>query len=169
MNQDCIPYKESFGYSKYKIVICSGFLNPVHSGHIDYLESAKKLGDRLIVIVNSDHQVKIKGSVPFMNEKERLRIVQALKPVDQAILSIDKDGTVCETLSSLHTLFLQDIMHNDFELIFANGGDRKLGNTPEEEFCKKVGIKTVYSIGGDKTQSSSEILKKVKNELYIQS
>ena len=61
-----------------RIVICSGFMNPIHTGHIDYMESAKALGNYLIVIVNNDEQVKLKGSTPFMSESDRLRIVESM-------------------------------------------------------------------------------------------
>ena len=80
------------------IVIVSGYFNPIHSGHIDYLQSAKKHGDLLFVIVNNDNQVKVKGSVPFMDEEERVSIVQNIKGVNSAIVSIDTDGSVCKTL-----------------------------------------------------------------------
>ena len=80
-----------------KLVIISGYFNPLHAGHLDYIEAAKSLGDKLWIIINSDNQVKIKGSVPFQNEYDRLRIVRCLKPVDNAILSIDKDATVINT------------------------------------------------------------------------
>ena len=41
-----------------RVVVVSGYFNPIHSGHLDYLEEAKKLGDYLVVIVNSDNQVQ---------------------------------------------------------------------------------------------------------------
>ena len=65
-----------------KIVVISGYFNPIHSGHLDYIQEAKKLGDFLVVIVNNDDQVKIKGSIPFMDEEERARIVSSIKGVD---------------------------------------------------------------------------------------
>ena len=67
-----------------KYVVISGYFNPIHCGHLDYIESAKKLGDFLIVFVNNDNQVELKGSVPFMNEEERSRIVSKIKDVDYA-------------------------------------------------------------------------------------
>lgn len=75
-----------------RVVVVSGYFNPIHSGHIDYLESAKERGDYLIVIVNNDHQVSLKGSDPFMDENERLRIVKSLRCVDKAVISIDEDA-----------------------------------------------------------------------------
>jgi cytidyltransferase-like protein len=61
-----------------RVVIISGYFNPLHVGHLDYIESAKKLGDSLIVIVNNEAQVELKGSVPFMTEEDRLRIVKIM-------------------------------------------------------------------------------------------
>lgn len=134
------------------VVAISGYFNPLHVGHLDYLREASKLGSRLIVIVNNDKQVKLKGSVPFMNEGDRIRIVSSLKWVDEVILAVDKDGSVCETLKRLR-------IKPD---IFCNGGDRKRGNTPEEKLCKELGIETVYGVGGEKVQSSSDLIKNLK-------
>ena len=141
-----------------RIVIVSGYFNPIHVGHLDYLQEAKKLGDVLIVIVNNDHQVKIKGSTPFMSLKDRLRIVQALECVSQAVPSVDEDSSVAETLNILHTKYS---LYWDFDrMIFANGGDRKSDNVPEYELCQERDIKMEFNVGGGKTQSSSTLLEK---------
>jgi D-beta-D-heptose 7-phosphate kinase/D-beta-D-heptose 1-phosphate adenosyltransferase len=143
-----------------RVVVVSGYFNPIHSGHLDYLESAKKLGDYLIVIVNNDQQVLLKGSDPFMDEAERLRIVRALRCVDRAVVAIDEDGTVCE---SIRREFYR--LHNDpfvQGVSFANGGDRKEGGVPEDLLEKELGIKMIYSVGGGKTQSSSNLIHKSK-------
>ena len=81
-----------------KIVATSGYFDPLHVGHLECLEMAKKLGDKLIVIVNSDLQAQLKKGKSFMNEQDRLKIVSALKCVDEVFLSIDKDKTQCESL-----------------------------------------------------------------------
>ena len=143
-----------------KLVIISGYFNPLHTGHLDYIEAAKSLGDKLWVIINSDNQVRIKGSTPFQNESDRLRIVGCLKPVDNAILSMDKDATVTNTLRTISAMFSQE----GHEIIFANGGDRLEGNTPEEIFCRENGIQTIYGIGGGKVQSSSNLIDKASNK-----
>ena len=83
-----------------RVVVISGYFNPLHVGHLDYIYEAKKLGEKLLVIVNNDEQVKIKGSVPFMNEHDRMRIVESITPVSGAILSIDNDSSVVRTLKS---------------------------------------------------------------------
>ena len=139
-----------------RVVICSGYVNPLHSGHVKYLEEARLLGDRLVMIVNSDKQVEIKGSTPFMNQDERLKIVQALRCVDLAVISKSKDGTVCSDVA------LINLLKNEGDtLVFAKGGDRIKGNVPEEEICEKLGIEIVYGVGGEKIISSSELLEKV--------
>ena len=142
-----------------RIVVVSGYFNPLHVGHLDYLESAKKLGDFLIVIVNNDDQVKIKGSTPFMSLEDRIRIVKSLDCVSQAIPSVDEDSSVVQTLNILHTKYS---LEWDFdEMIFANGGDRKADDIPEYELWEKRGIKMAFNVGGGKTQSSSILLNKV--------
>ena len=146
-----------------KTIVISGYFNPLHTGHLDYIDEAKSLGDILIVIVNNDAQVKIKGSQPFLNQGDRLRIVSSLKNVDLAIVAIDRDATV---VASLRELWKRNqsqpnlglAVDVDNHMVFANGGDRKQGNTPEEDFCRSVGIETAYNVGGEKTQSSSRIL-----------
>lgn len=152
----------------YKIVICSGYYNPVHVGHLDNFYEAAKLGNKLIVIVNNDDQVNIKGSIPFMDENQRLRIISSLKPVDEAILSIDQDGTVVETLKLIYNKYnfaRGYCVKSKVEIIFAKGGDRVLGNTPEELFCKRVGIQTVYGVGGGKSESSSSLISNARNKI----
>jgi D-beta-D-heptose 7-phosphate kinase/D-beta-D-heptose 1-phosphate adenosyltransferase len=142
-----------------RVVIVSGYFNPLHTGHLDYLESASKLGNYLVVIVNNDHQVKIKGSAPFMSLEDRLRIVGALACVGRAVASIDDDGSVVKTLRTLHESY--SLERNLFSITFANGGDRKLDNIPEYSLCEELGICTAFNTGGKKTQSSSDIINKV--------
>jgi cytidyltransferase-like protein len=136
--------------------IISGYFNPIHTGHLDYIESAQFRCHHLIVIVNSDEQVKLKGSIPFMNQDDRARIVRALKGVNEVHISIDTDGSVVESIKAI----FNDWSNRKFETTFSfmNGGDRKIGNTPEEQYCKEVGIDTLYNVGGQKTQSSSELI-----------
>src|SRR3989339_1326835 len=131
------------------VVAVSGYFNPIHVGHLKLFKEAKSLGDYLVVIINNDHQVGLKGSVPFLPEADRVEIVGAIKWVDEAFLSIDQDRTVCESL--------RKIKPN----IFANGGDRNQGNIPEDVVCKELNIKMVDNTGGSKLRSSSILLKNV--------
>jgi len=133
-----------------RVVAISGYFNPIHSGHIDYINSAKSLGDFLVVIVNNDNQVKLKGSTPFQDENERVKI---------AFLSADNDSTVCNSLRLIFSKYRNDPFFED--MIFCNGGDRREGGVPEDILTDELGIRMVYNVGGEKIQSSSELLKKV--------
>lgn len=136
-----------------KAVIVSGYFNPIHKGHLEYFNNAKALGDVLFVIVNSDLQRSLKGSKEFQLEEERMMIVSNIKAVDKAILSIDKDRTVCATLEKIANDF-----GYEYELVFANGGDQNNDTILERPICDSAGIKLVDGLG-DKIQSSSWLLK----------
>lgn len=146
-----------------KIVIASLYANPIHSGHIDYLIGASKVGDYLVVIVNNDNQVKVKGSVPFMDEQQRCKIVQNIKGVDLAVIASDQDGTVINSIRTLHNLGKTE--YPDCAMIFAKGGDRTLENIPEAKVCEELGIEMVFGVGGEKTESSSSLIKEVVEKL----
>lgn len=137
---------------KKKGIIVSGYFNPLHKGHIDYFNKAKKLCDELFVIVNSDHQRELKGSKAFQDEQERLIIVSNIKAVDKAILSIDQDRTVCDSIRKLAEQY-----HAYYKLAFANGGDQNNNTIPETPVCKELGIALIEGLG-DKIQSSSWLL-----------
>jgi len=133
---------------KKKITVAvSGYFNPMHVGHLEMMEKAKKLGDRLVVIVNNDYQVKLKGRVPFLNQKDRMKIVSAIKWVDKVFLSIDRDSSVSKSLAKVKPD------------IFAKGGDRKHGNIPtsETDICRKLNIRRVDGLG-KKIRSSSVLI-----------
>ena len=139
---------------KPKVIIVSGYFNPLHKGHLELFEKAKSAGDKLWVIVNSDLQRELKGSKEFMDENERLIIVTAIKYVNKALISIDKDKTQQATLAHL-----ADKYGADFELYFANGGDQNNESIPEVPVCREKGIGLLEGLG-DKIQSSSWLLKK---------
>ena len=139
---------------KKKAVIVSGYFNPIHKGHLEYFNNAKAMGDELFVIVNNDHQRALKGSKEFQGEKERMIIVSNIKAVDQAILSVDEDRTVCATLEKIANEY-----GHDYDLAFANGGDQNNDTIPERPICEKMDIALIDGLG-DKMQSSSWLLKK---------
>ena len=141
---------------KPKAIIVSGYFNPLHKGHLELFQKAKAFGDLLWVIVNSDLQRELKGSKEFMLEDERLIIVRAIGIVDKALVSIDKDKTQCATLVDL-----ADKFSSDYKLYFANGGDQNNDSIPEISVCKEKGIGLLEGLG-DKIQSSSWLLKKLK-------
>ena len=127
-----------------KVVAISGYFDPIHVGHLEYINMAKKLGDKLIVIVNNNYQCELKKGKPFMDEKDRVTIVSSIKNVDEVFLSIDEDKTVCATLQKIKPD------------IFANGGDRKNYEIPESVICKKYDIKIIDGLG-EKIRSSSDL------------
>ena len=145
-----------------RVGIISGYFNPIHTGHLDYIEGAKQRCDLLYVIVNSDRQVDIKGSKQFMDEGSRLRIVRSLTYVNKAMISIDEDSTVCRSIKAIHKQYCDDPFLTD--IFFMNGGDRSQGTVPETEVCEELDIKMIYNVGGIKTESSSTLLQKVANE-----
>ena len=134
-----------------KKVCISGYFDPLHVGHLEYINKAKELGDYLVVIVNNNPQCKLKKGKFFMDEKDRVEIVKNLKSVDEVFLSIDKDKTVSKSLEKLKPS------------VFANGGDRKNYEIPESKICNLYGIKIIDGLG-DKIRSSSDLtgIKEIK-------
>lgn len=125
-------------------VAVSGYFDPIHVGHLEFLELAKKLGDHLTVIINNNLQAELKKGSTFMDEKDRMEIVAALRCVDEVFLSIDTDKSVCKSLEHIKPD------------IFANGGDRSLDEIPETAVMKKYNIKMVDGLGS-KIRSSSDL------------
>ena len=134
-------------------VLVSGGFDPVHIGHLRMFEEAKKLGTRLIVILNNDNFLMQKKGFIFMKGEERKEIIEGFSVVDEVFISIDEDLTVC---SSIKYLSDREKVH-----IFANGGDRRnQEDIPEFSVCEEQGIEMVFDVGGGKIQSSSELVKK---------
>ena len=135
---------------KVKIAV-SGYFDPIHVGHLEYLKMAKSLGDILVVIVNNNQQCVLKRGKFFMDENDRLEIVKAIKYVDEVVLSVDRDKTVCKSLELIRPN------------IFANGGDRSTDEVPETSVCKKYKIEMVDGLG-EKIRSSSSLtgIKEIK-------
>mgnify|MGYP003646307777 FL=1 len=144
-----------------RVVVISGFFNPIHCGHIDYIRAAASLGDKLVVIVNNDEQVRLKGTVPFMSEEDRLKIVSNIKGVNSAVISVDKDGTVCESVRAEYHRHYNDYFFTS--MVFANGGDRKEGGIPESVLEGEIGVGMIYNVGGEKTESSSGLISRAKD------
>lgn len=143
-----------------KIVLATGGFDPLHSGHIEFFKEARKLGNKLIVGINSDKWLENKKSKAFMNFEERSNIVNNLQMVDEVISFDDTDGTAC------HAIYKMLSKRNEDEtIIFVNGGDRINGNTPEYNMYKNTyGLEFVWGVGGnDKKNSSSWILEEWKS------
>ena len=157
-----------------KLSVVSGGFDPLHIGHLELLERSAAIADKLFVIVNTDEFLANKKGKPFMPLRERMMIVQALKPVNLTIKSIDEDHTVCASLKFVnemyrnkfvsgdsYSFFVNEMYRNKFDkIMFCNGGDRTDGtNTPEHKLCEELGIESVYGLG-DKVQSSSWLIEK---------
>jgi len=129
-------------------VCVSGYFDPIHVGHIEYFKLSKKIGDKLMVIVNNDLQAEQKKGKSFMPLKERIKIIEELRCVDFVVGSIDKDRTVCKTLESIEP-------KPDY---FCNGGDQNNNTIPETDVCLQRGIELRDGFG-EKIQSSSWLIK----------
>lgn len=136
-----------------KRVIVSGFFNPLHGGHLDLIEAAKATGDYLIVIVNNDAQQLMKKGKIILEQDNRLRLINALRDVDEAFIAIDDDGSVVMSLEKIALQYPND------ELIFANGGDRDSEKAiPEGDVCRRYSIAMEFGVGGtEKADSSTRI------------
>lgn len=133
------------------VVVVSGGWDPLHVGHVRLFQRARKLGDKLIVIINNDNWLKKKKGFVFMSQDERKELIKALTDVDEVVLtshkSNPKDMSVCIELRKVHPD------------IFANGGDRIKKNIPEVAVCDAIECKMVFNVGsGGKIQSSSWLL-----------
>lgn len=131
------------------IVAVSGGFDPLHSGHVQYIQAAAEFGDVHVYLNTDDWLMRKKGFV-FMPLKGRAEVLWAIKGVTLVIPADDEDGTVWKTIQQ---------MKPDF---FAKGGDRGPDNTPEAEICSELGIDVLYGVGGDKVESSSDLVKRAR-------
>lgn len=141
-----------------RIVMISGGFDPIHIGHIRYMKEAKKLGDKLIVVINNDNWLKLKKGSSFMPEEERKEIIEAIEAVDKVVISQHskntKDMSVCQEIIKVKPS------------IFANGGDRFADNIPEFKLCNELGIKMAFNVGkGGKVRSSSDLLRNYSKKI----
>lgn len=145
-----------------KLAITSGYFNPLHPGHIDCFEMSKSVAgaDEVWVIVNNDRQAFLKRGVEsFQNELYRCRLVSALRSVDRTFLSVDEDGSVCQSL----VLLIQEARESGKydEIIFTKGGDRFASNCPEATILAENNVKIVDGLGAKTHNSSDYAIKKV--------
>lgn len=128
--------------------ICvSGGFDPLHGGHLAMLRKAGARG-ALTVILNSDAWLLRKKGFVFLPWRQRADILADLRYVAEVAAVDDADGTVCEALKRLKPRW------------FANGGDRRMDNTPEAALCAELGIQMLWGEGGGKAESSSEIARR---------
>lgn len=134
-----------------KTIMVSGGFDPIHVGHVRMILDAANYGN-VIVVANSDDWLMRKKGYIFMPWEERAEIISSIKGVISVETVDDSDNSVCEAI---------DRIRPDY---FANGGDRKIGNTPEVDLCSKLGISLIWNVGGDKIQSSSDLVAATKNK-----
>tara|TARA_B100000287_G_scaffold428418_1_gene479796 strand:- start:944 stop:1387 length:444 start_codon:yes stop_codon:yes gene_type:complete len=135
------------------VVLITGGFDPIHSGHLEYIRAAKDKGDVLVIGLQSDEWLKNKKGVYFLPFKERCKVLEAIRHVDKVISFDDSDGTACRAIEKVKG------MYNGDNIIFANGGDRTPETAPPEE-SDIQGVTYLWGVGGEKTNSSSVILKK---------
>ena len=111
----------------FKTIAVSGYFDPLHIGHIDYLKNAKMLGDKLIVILNNDHQRRSRTKV-----EDRKLILESVRYVDEVFISVDQDQSVCDSLVCV----TPDI--------FAKG---TVPTESEIKTCRENGIDVVTNVG----------------------
>ena len=144
-------HKNMYGDDQRKTIMVSGGFDPVHIGHIRMILDAARHGD-VIVVANSDDWLFRKKGFVFMEFEQRAEILAAIKGVVKVSGVDDSDGTVCEAIRRLKP-------H-----MFANGGDRRKNNTPEQDVCEELGVQMLWAVGGeDKANSSSDLVERVKS------
>lgn len=140
-----------------KISVVSGGFDPLHSGHLSYIKSARAYGEYLIVALNSDEWLSKKKGRAFMPFEERKLILESIKGVDEVLAFQDDEAGSC-----INALVKIKQKYPKSQITFCNGGDRGKDNIPEME---AKGINFAFSVGGDdKKNSSSWILKEWQYE-----
>jgi len=143
-------HKDMYGDDQRKTIMVSGGFDPVHIGHIRMILDAATHGD-VIVVANSDDWLFRKKGFVFMEFEQRAEILAAIKGVVKVSGVDDTDDTVCEAIRRLKPD------------MFANGGDRRKNNTPEQDVCEELGVEMLWGVGGeDKANSSSDLVERVK-------
>ncbi len=142
------------------VVITSWYFNPIHPWHIECLELCKDLGDELWVIVNNDNQARLKTGKDsvFQDENFRLKVVSSLKVVDNVMLSVDQDASVCESIKEI-TRRIKEKYWDETIIYFWKWWDRFSWNIPEVQVCKDLGIEIKDGLW-EKTHNSRDYREK---------
>ena len=151
---------------KYKVILISGGFDPVHKGHIECIQKAKKLAEEVWIGLNNDSWLRRKKGKSFMKEGERKFIMESLRDVDYVYVMnplIHGDDTAIDFIDHARKKFVNQ--NGDLPkgvMAFGNGGDRTETTTPENDVCNSYGIESVWGLG-KKIQSSSWLLEKYLN------
>lgn len=137
-------------HKKLKVILTNGCFDLLHAGHLRTFYEAKKLGDLLIVGINSDYSVRrLKGDQrPLIPQADRTQLVAALKPVDY--VTVFDEPTVDTLLETIHPDF------------YVKGGDYTLDSLPEKETIVRLGAKVRFIplVAGI---STTEIIRRIKS------
>ena len=144
------------------VIIVSGGFDPVHKGHIRMFREAANFGANVIVGLNSDEWLTRKKGKSFMKWDERAEILESCKFINQVIPFDDSDDTANDAIKRVFDMYNAD--SSDYNIYFANGGDRKLGNVPEFDNCRELGVVMLWNFGGGKIKSSSDLTKNWENK-----
>ena len=137
-------------HCEHRVVVVSGYFNPLHAGHVRMMVEAAALGDHLVAVVNNDDQQLLKKGRIIIPLDQRLEVVRALRVVDLALAALDADPSIGGTLRLVRDLF------PSADLVFANGGDRSSSTEiAESDVCAELGISLVFAVGGDEKLDSS--------------
>ena len=151
------------------VIILSGGFDPIHKGHMRMFREASNLGHQVIIGLNSDEWLTRKKGKPFMKFYERKEILEGIKYISSVVKFDDSDDTANALISQVRStynggMFHHDYLNNnptgrsDYEIYFANGGDRTTDNVPEQSVCEKLDVTMLWGIGGGKIQSSSWLI-----------
>ena len=157
------------------VIILSGGFDPVHKGHIRMFREAANLGAQVVVGLNSDEWLTRKKGKPFMEFYERKEILEGIKYISSVVKFDDRDDTANSLISQVRSTYNGGMFNHtyddvnptgrdDYQIYFANGGDRGKGNTPEMDTCRKLDVTMLWGIGGGKIQSSSWLINGGKDE-----
>lgn len=150
--------KKNPAFRDFKIVLATGGFDPVHSGHVHFLKESAKLGDILYVGVNSDEWLTRKKGKPFMSFYERCTIINEFECVTASYQFDDSDDSANDLIDTM-----LNNTKDETTIVFANGGDRTITNIPEyTKYSIHPRVEFAWSVGGEKTNSSSSILKNWK-------
>ena len=141
------------------VIILSGGFDPIHKGHLRMFREASWMGHQVIIGLNSDEWLTRKKGKPFMEFDERKEIIEGFKYVNQVISFRDDDDTAINAIERVVAMY-----SSDYQIYFANGGDRGKDNVPEVDVCKELDVTMLWGIGGGKIQSSSWLINGGENE-----
>ena len=166
---------------KKSVIVLSGGFDPIHKGHMRMFREAANLGHQVIVGLNSDEWLTRKKGKPFMKFYERKEILEGIKYISSVVKFDDNDDTACSLIHQVRSTYNSGMFNhdhefnnptgrNDYQIFFANGGDRTTDNVPELNTCRELSVTMLWGIGGGKVQSSSWLIDGKNDEVdpYLQ-